>query len=190
VAQELLGDLSRADAEKRIWRETEADRFTGFDRRLLAAVDEHGLAPDGVGRSDSWAALSRGRLRHLERLGLAVREGGGFRLDPEMEPKLRALQMRTDVIRTLNQRRLEGAREVRELGAEPVRGCVVRSGCHDELGAQPYAVVRDASGTEHYARLAFGRAAPELGREVTLVLGGRGAAQVLATQRDGPENSL
>jgi hypothetical protein len=28
-AQELLGDLSRGDAEQRIWRETQADRFTG-----------------------------------------------------------------------------------------------------------------------------------------------------------------
>lgn len=190
VAQELLGDLSRLDAEKRIWRETAADRFTGFDKRLLAAVDEYGLAPDGVGRSDSWAALSRGRLRHLERLGLAVREGGGFRLDPEMEMKLRALQTRKDVIRTLSQRRLEGTREVRELGPEPVRGRVVRSGFHDELAAQPYAVVRDASGVEHYARMSFGRTPPGVGQDLTLGRGERGAAQVLATQRDGPENSL
>lgn len=75
VAHELLGDLSRAEAERRIWRETQADRFTGFDRRLLAAADEERLVEDGVGVGDAWAALTRGRLRHLETIGLATREG-------------------------------------------------------------------------------------------------------------------
>lgn len=188
-AQELLGDLSRVDAEKRIWRETEADRFTGFDRRLLAAVDGRGVVPDGVGGSDAWAALTRGRLKHLERLGLATREGDAYRLDGEMESKLRTLQIRQDVIRTLNQRRLEGAREVRELGPEPVRGGVVRSGFHDELGTQPYAVIRDAAGAEHYARLGVGAALPEVGKDLTFAQGDRGVARVLSGQRGGPELS-
>ncbi|MBU1540796.1 MAG: DUF3363 domain-containing protein, partial [Alphaproteobacteria bacterium] len=122
VAQERLGDLSRVEAERRIWRETGADRFTGFDRRLLAAVDVNGTVEDGVGVNDAWAALTRGRLRHLEGLGLAVRTGPRYRLDEEMETKLRTLQARRDIIRTLNQRRLEGAREVRPLGTERVRG--------------------------------------------------------------------
>lgn len=189
-AQELLGDLSRVDAEKRVWREVEADRFTGFDRRLLAAADERGCVPDGVGGSDAWAALTRGRLRHLERLGLATRAGDRHRLDGELEAKLRGLQVRQDVIRTLNQRRLEGAREVREIGAEPVRGRVVRSGCHDELGAQPYAVIRDGDGVEHYARLGGGQTPPDFGREVTLARGARGAAQMLSPARNGSELSL
>ncbi|HEX8570752.1 MAG TPA: DUF3363 domain-containing protein [Caulobacteraceae bacterium] len=188
-AQELLGDLSRQDAEKRIWREVEADRFTGFDRRLLAAVDERGLVSDGVGRNETWAALTRGRLRHLERLGLATRVGAAYRLDEMLEPRLRTLQVRHDIIRTLNQRRLESGVEVRELGAEAVRGKVVRSGFHDELGMQPYAMIRDGSGVEHYARLAPGRTPPEVGRDVALVRSERGAAQAIPAQRGGPELS-
>jgi hypothetical protein len=47
VAHERLGDLSRADAERRIWRETQADRFTRFDRRLLDGADEDRLVDDG-----------------------------------------------------------------------------------------------------------------------------------------------
>ncbi|HEX8568359.1 MAG TPA: DUF3363 domain-containing protein [Caulobacteraceae bacterium] len=178
-AQELLGDLSRQDAEKRIWREVEADRFTGFDRRLLAAIDERGLVADGVGRNETWAALTRGRLRHLERLGLAARMGAAFRLDDMLELRLRGLQVRHDVIRTMNQRRLEGAAEVRELGTQPVRGRVVRSGFHDELGMQPYTLIRDPSGVEHYARLAAGGSPPEPGKQVALIRGERGAAQVV-----------
>lgn len=182
VAQERLGDLSRADAERRIWRETAADRFTGFDRRLLQAADAEHLVEDGVGGSDAWAALTRGRLRHLEELGLATRVGRRYRLDGELEKKLRTLQIRKDVIRTLNQRRLEGARTVREFDAGRVYGRVVRAGFHDEVGSTPYLVVRDRDGVEHYARLGVSQTAPEVGRTVELVQTERGLT-VLASDR-------
>jgi type IV secretory pathway VirD2 relaxase len=188
VAHELLGDLSRAEAERRIWRETQADRFTGFDRRLLAAADAERLVEDGVGGSDAWAALTRGRLRRLEALGLATREGARYRLDANLETRLRALQLRQDIIRTLHQRRLEVGSEVRELGAERVRGKVVRRGAHDELGAVAWVIVRDREGVEHYARLGFGQSSPQLGRTVDLVPGARGA-QALQAGR-GSEQGL
>jgi len=179
VAQERLGDLSRVDAEKRIWKETSADRFTAFDRRLLAAVDAGGRVDDGVGTNDAWAALTRGRLRHLEGLGLAAREGRQYRLDGEMEVKLRTLQARRDIIRTLNQRRLESGREVRALGSEPVRGRVVKTGFHDEAGTAPFVVVRDSGGVEHYARLRAGSAQPGVGKQTSLALMSNGLAQVI-----------
>ena len=189
VAQERLGDLSRADAERRIWRETEADRFTGFDRRLVEAASPDGLVEDGVGRSDAWAALTRGRLRHLERLGLAELVGAKYRLAEDLEPRLRQLQLRKDIIRTLNQRRLEGAKDIRELGAERVRGRVVRTGFHDEIGASAYVVVRDRDGLEHYARLGLGKAPPQVGQTVELARGAQGV-QVLSAGRIGPERGL
>jgi type IV secretory pathway VirD2 relaxase len=175
VAQERLGDLSRADAERRIWRETQADRFTGFDRRLLQAADRDGMVDDGVGGSDAWSALTRGRLRHLEALGLARRNGHRYRLDSDLERQLRSLQLRRDIIRTLYLRRLESGREVRELDAEAVRGRVVRAGRHDELSASGWVIVRDGSGAEHYARLKFGQTPPTLGRSVELVPTPQGA---------------
>jgi type IV secretory pathway VirD2 relaxase len=189
VAQERLGDLSRADAERRVWRETEAERFTGFDRRLLEAASADGMVEDGVGRSDAWAALTRGRLRHLERLGLAEGVGAKYRLADDLEARLRKLQLRKDIIRTFNQRRLEGAKDVRELGTERVRGRVVRSGFHDEIGATGYVVVRDREGLEHYARLGFGKIPPPVGQQVDLLRGARGV-QVLTAGRTGPERSL
>lgn len=184
VAQERLGDLSRVEAERRIWRETGADRFTGFDRRLLAAVDVNGTVEDGVGVNDAWAALTRGRLRHLEGLGLAVRMGRRYRLDAEMETKLRTLQARRDVIRTLNQRRLEGAREVRPLGTERVRGVVVKTGFHDEAGTAPFVVVRDVGGIEHYARVRTGEAA-KVGSRIVMEPMANGLAQVVAGRDAG-----
>lgn len=183
VAQERLGDLSRQDAERRIWRETEADRFTAFDRRLMAAADEKGQVEDGIGGSGSWAALTRGRLRHLEKLGLATRVGRRYQLASDVEPRLRRLQLSKDVIRTLNQRKLEGARSVQQLAKGQVSGRVVKAGFHDELGGSAYVVVKGPDGHEHYARLALGRAPPAVGKSVTLSLDARGFAQVVTGQQ-------
>lgn len=186
VAQELLGDLSRANAERRIWRETHADRFTGFDRRLLASADGDGLVDDGLGQGGAWAALLRGRLRHLEALGLATRQGRRYRLDPSLEPQLRALQLKRDIIRTLHARRLEGGRNVRELGVgERVRGRVVAAGEHDELGALRWVVVRDAEGAERYTRLAFRSDAMRVGQTAELVGGVQGAQVIGRTRSSG-----
>jgi type IV secretory pathway VirD2 relaxase len=169
VAHELLGDLSRTDAERRIWRETQADRFTGLDRRLLQAADADREIDDGVGGSTAWQALTRGRLRHLEVLGLATRRGHRFRLDSDLERQLRTLQLRRDIIRTIQQRHLEVGRQPRDLGEDRVRGRVVKTGHFDELGGAPWLIVRDAGGVEHLARLELGRSLPKLGRVVDLV---------------------
>lgn len=187
VAQERLGDLSRQDAERRVWRETEADRFTAFDRRLLAAADTNGCVDDGIGGTDAWTALTRGRLRHLETLGLATRTGRLFRLAPDMEARLRRLQVSKDVIRTLNQRRLDGARSAEQMGRTPVRGKVVKAGFHDELRGSPYVVVRAADGSEHYSRMGVGQVPPIIGKTVTLSLDVRGFGQILSGKQIGKE---
>ncbi|MES2894985.1 MAG: DUF3363 domain-containing protein [Pseudomonadota bacterium] len=189
AAQARLGDLSRLEAERRVWRDTEAGRFTPLDRRLLEGVRADGLVPDGVGRSDAWHALSRGRLRHLERLGLAHRVGRAYRLDPDLEPTLRQLQVRKDIIRTLNQRRLEGARDVRVFAGERLRGKVVQRGAHDEIGASPFVVVRDSAGVEHYARLKPGEISPELGASLTLI-GGQNGILSITTRSTGLDQAL
>lgn len=185
VAQERLGDLTRLDAERRVWRETQAERFTGLDRRLIAAANGQGLVGDGVGGTKAWAALTRGRLRTLEGLGLAVREGRHYRLDPEVEHTLRSLEMRRDVIRTLNQRRLESGSTAQVARPGLLRGTVVSSGAHDELGARPYAVVRDEQGIEHYARLGSGAGLPKLGGDIRLQIGSQGLGQVVSGPRRG-----
>ena len=167
-----------------MWRETTGDRFTALDRRLLAATDAGGLVDDGVGRTDAWAALTRGRLRHLEGLGLATRTGRRYRLDADIETKLRTLQARRDIIRTLNQRRLEIGREVRPFKSAPVMGKVVKTGFHDELGAAPFVIVRDRDGVEHYARLRTGASRLDIGKSITLAPAGNGLAQIFEARGD------
>jgi type IV secretory pathway VirD2 relaxase len=175
VAQGRLGDLTRAQAERRVWRETQANRFTALDRRLLQAADADRCVDDGVGVKDAWSALTRGRLRRLEALGLAERVGHRYRLEADLEPQLRRLQLRQDIQRTLHQRRLEGGRTLEMLADHPVRGRVVARGHHDELGAASWVIVRDRAGGEHYARLRLGHASPNLGRLVELAPSPHGA---------------
>ncbi|WP_313472369.1 DUF3363 domain-containing protein [Brevundimonas sp.] len=179
AAQERLGDLSRLDAERRVWRETQRDGFTSFDRRLLASMDGEGMVADAVGGRNAWAALTRGRLAHLESLGLAERQGRRFRLADDLEGRLRRLQISKDVIRTLNERRLETGRAAEVFREGRVTGQVMKAGFHDELGASPFAVLKDAKGVEHYARLAVGTALPSVGAQATLGLDARGAMRVV-----------
>lgn len=174
VAQERLGDLSRHDAERRIWRETQADAFTSFDRRLLATMDAAGMVRDGAGGVGAWAALTRGRLAHLEALGLAQRCGPRFHLVDDLEARLRKLQLSKDVIRTLNQRRWENVKQVRVFSGERVEGEVMKAGFHDELGASPFVLIRDLDGVEHYARLGVGAKPPAVGTQTRLEMSERG----------------
>ena len=179
AAQERLGDLSRLDAERRVWRETQRDGFTGFDRRLLASMDGEGMVEDAVGGRNAWAALTRGRLAHLESLGLAERQGRRFRLADDLEGRLRRLQVSKDVIRTLNERRLETGRTAEVFREGRMAGQVMKAGFHDELGASPFVVLKDAKGVEHYARLAVGAALPTVGAQATLGLDARGVMRVV-----------
>jgi type IV secretory pathway VirD2 relaxase len=175
VAHELLGDLSRNEAERRVWRETQADRFTAFDRRLLQAADSELFVADGVGGNDAWAALTRGRLRRLEAMGLAQRVGRRFKLNADLEARLRTLQLRRDIIRTLQQRRVESGCQPQLLGDHPIKGRLVARGHHDELGGAAWVIVRDEKGVEHYGRLKFGQMVPTLGRSIELAPTPRGA---------------
>lgn len=179
AAQERLGDLSRLDAERRVWRETQRDGFTSFDRRLLASMDGEGMVADAVGGRNAWAALTRGRLAHLESLGLAERQGRRFRLADDLEGSLRRLQVSKDVIRTLNERRLETGRTAEVFREGRAAGQVTKAGYHDELGTSPFVVLKDAKGVEHYARLAVGTALPTVGAQATLGVDGRGVMRVV-----------
>lgn len=179
AAQERLGDLSRVDAERRVWKESRADRFTALDRRLLAAADEKGRVDDGVGGTDAWSALTRGRLRTLEELGLATRQGRRFRLRPDMETMLRELEVRRDIIRTLNQRRLESGRVAQLAGPGRLSGEIVKAGAHDELGLRRFVVVRDGQGVEHYARVSTAVMRLVRGQHVCLDVGTAGLAQIV-----------
>jgi type IV secretory pathway VirD2 relaxase len=100
-AHELLGEVSRSEAERGLFARTTADYHTDIDRKLESIAASHeGLLPNSeLNRTDTFGALARGRVRHLERLGLVERTRDGIRLDGRLKERLTALQISRDQIR-------------------------------------------------------------------------------------------
>lgn len=142
-------------------REIGLERFTTIDRHLLREVDSEGRLM--VTTSDQQGhALRMGRLRTLERLGLATEgKNGVWTLDADLEPALRQMGERGDIIRTLN-------RALREAGiarppqdhalfdgkdptTQPIIGRLVATGLSDEHRDRRYMIVDGIDGRSHYA---------------------------------------
>lgn len=107
-AQELveldLGPRTEREIQRAQAREVEQERFTNIDRSLLRAMDGDRMVspahPDGVEQ-----AARAGRLQMLGKLGLATPgRRGTWRLDSELEPTLRAMGQRNDIIAQLHER--------------------------------------------------------------------------------------
>ena len=177
VAQELLGDQSRDASEQRLHREATADRWTALDKELASLAGPNGALPRSgdLARTDTYGALMRKRLARLVRLRLAERTVSGARLAPDFEAKLKAMDFERDVLKRLHARMKAGA-EVGPIQADSVAGRVVARGHHDEIGRQPFAILRDRDGKEHYALLPSGTALPDLGAAGRLKRFARGRA--------------
>jgi type IV secretory pathway VirD2 relaxase len=177
VAQELLGDQSRDASEQRLHREATSDRWTALDKELASLAGPNGVLPRSgdLARTDNYGALMRKRLAHLVRLRLAERTLSGARLAPDFEAKLRAMDFERDVLKRLHARMKSGA-EVGPIEADNVAGRIVARGHHDEIGRQPFAILCDRDGREHYALLPSGTALPDIGAAGRLKRFARGRA--------------
>ena len=155
-----LGPRTDLEIERVRRRDIDQERLTFTDRRLLRAAD--GGRELGVRARDSMdRAILTGRLRKLERLGLAEALGGErWRLSNELEGSLRALGERGDIIRTM---RRAFAAEARERGPAslaihdpacdgPIVGRLVERGLDDETRDRHYLIVDGADGRSHYVR--------------------------------------
>ncbi|TGP22545.1 DUF3363 domain-containing protein, partial [Mesorhizobium sp. M1D.F.Ca.ET.234.01.1.1] len=102
-----LGPRTDREIEQRLRQEIEQERFTSIDRRLLSIRDDDGLVSPASG--DAFRqTLHQGRLRKLERMGLAEEVGAGaWRLGDELETTLRRIGERGDIIKTMH-RELSG----------------------------------------------------------------------------------
>ena len=100
-----------------------------------------------------------GRAAKLERLGLAEQVGSAqWTLKPGLEPALRDLGIRGDIIKTMH-RAMSGAGSEPDVArfalhgdqpAEPVLGRLVERGLHDELKGTAYAVIDGVDGRTHH----------------------------------------
>ncbi|OQW60410.1 MAG: hypothetical protein A4S17_00505 [Proteobacteria bacterium HN_bin10] len=181
VAQERLGDQSRDLAEKRLHRDAQSDRWTALDRELRTLANADGVIPHGgeLARADSYGAVMRKRIAHLERLRLAERTLAGVRLAGDFDMKLRQMDLDRDVLKRLHTRMKAGALAVGPIEAESVAGRVVSAGHHDEIGRAPFAIIRDRHGREHYAALPKGTEPPALQSAARLTRFARGRARLI-----------
>lgn len=160
-----LGPRSEREVERSLAREVDADRWTSLDRRLQRMADDLGgvidLRPDP---RRSQLALHRhliGRAGKLERLGLVTNIAPAcWTLKPDLEPTLRQLAVRGDIIKTMH-RAMTGLGVDADpgrfamhpgVGVDPIIGRLVERGLHDELSGQAYAVIEGADGRVHHLR--------------------------------------
>lgn len=171
-----LGPSTDLEIEARLTNEVGQERFTSIDRSLLRAADDSGrlevgaLASPANEQARFQHTLRMGRLRTLERLGLAEEtQPGSWQLSPEMEPTLRRLGERGDIIKALHR---EMTREGQARSATdyaiydpadkntPKRlvGRVVARGLADEVQDRHYLVLDGVDGRAHWINIGQGDA--------------------------------
>lgn len=159
-----LGPETEIEVARKLQQEISAERLTRLDRSILRDA-RGGVLELGAlsGREPAWQTARMGRLRTLERMGLAEEsEPGRWRIDAELEPKLRRMGERGDIIKTMHREmaatgisRAAGDYTIfdPERGIQRLVGRVVGEGFADELTERRYVVIDGADGRTHYAEL-------------------------------------
>ena len=160
-----LGPRSEHDIRTALEREVDSERWTSLDRALRDISDEGGgvadLRPGGAGEDPELRRLMVGRAAKLERLGLAEQVGPAqWTTKPGLEPALRDLGIRGDIIKTMHKAMSAGGREPDvstfalhgEEPSEPVLGRLVKRGLDDELKGSAYAIVAGVDGRTHHLK--------------------------------------
>ncbi|SEE65276.1 Type IV secretory pathway, VirD2 components (relaxase) [Rhizobiales bacterium GAS188] len=161
-----LGPKPEHEVRSALEQEVTGERWTRLDAAIRIQADEAGLidlrrtenGPD----DPQIRRLMVGRLRVLERLGLASSPGPAqWVVDPGIERTLRDLGMRGDIIKTMH-RAFTGRGQERPLhdyvigggeGTSQIVGRLVEKGLHDELTGEAYAIVDGTDGRAHHVRL-------------------------------------
>src|SRR6201991_1013231 len=161
-----LGPRSELETRQALEAETTAERWTRIDRVLAreagAADGVIDLRPNRDAVGDPLREIRIGRMRTLERLGLAEPAGAArWVLAPEAERRLRELGERGDIIKRLHNSltrdgvprapsswALEGERH-----GDPVLGRLIVRGLDDELRGSAFAVVDGIDGRVHHLKL-------------------------------------
>jgi type IV secretory pathway VirD2 relaxase len=164
-----LGPESELDHLRKLEQEVGAERFTRLDHAIVRDARDGVLALSEKPERDPHA-LRMGRLRALERLGLAEETvPGTWRIAGDIEPTLRRMGERGDIIKTMH-RDLKDAGLNRAAADQAifdpktggrVVGRLVAEGFSDELRERRYAIVDGVDGRTHYVELGSRRAEDE-----------------------------
>lgn len=165
LATEWLGPRTEREIREGLQCEVEQERWTSLDRGLQQQARQ---SRDGVVELAANADAARqprtlliGRLQRLTEMGLAQPDGmNRWRLRPDIEPTLRAMGERGDIVRTMQRALGSQQREMAVFtpgeAAQPVVGRVVGKGLADELQERGYLVLDGIDGRAHYVALPAG----------------------------------
>jgi type IV secretory pathway VirD2 relaxase len=160
-----LGQETDLELRDKLRAEITADRFTRIDRAMIGEAPERVLdmRPEaGQLHADFDRTLRVGRLQTLQRFGLAHElEPGVWTLSEKLEPSMRALGERGDIVKAIN-RALSERGLARGMGdyaihgeavEEPVIGRVIGKRLTDELGDRVALIVDGVDGRTHHVTL-------------------------------------
>ena len=160
-----LGPESDLELREKLRAEIAADRFTRIDRAMIEEAQDKALElrPEaGQVRADFDRTLRLARLRRLERYGLAGEASPGvWTLSERLEPTMRALGERGDIVKAINRalssRGLERGMDRYVLHGEdmsqPVIGRVIGKRLTDELGDRVALILDGVDGRTHHVAL-------------------------------------
>jgi len=161
-----LGPRSIDAIQQRLRSEIEQERLTSIDRALLREA-ESDLLVGSAARGAFDQTVRIGRLRKLERLGLADPVGTThWRLVPDMADTLRRMGERGDIIRTMQRAYTEAGRapaladlaifDPTASGTQPIVGRILYRGLSDEINDRHYLLVDATDGRTHYVDVGKG----------------------------------
>lgn len=157
-----LGPETRLEQDKKLARETHAERLTRTDRSLIRAADDNGRL-DLNRTSRQYRTLNTARLRVLERMKLAEQTGpSSWQLNTNLAPRLKELGERGDIIKSLNKALAQ--KRGRQLDVDfglksdtprdrNITGSVLKAGLDGDFHDQKFVVVDTLDGRVVKARL-------------------------------------
>ncbi len=157
-----LGPVTEIEQSRKLYTEVDQDRFTRIDRAMTEEADERFLDlrhdPADTRRQFNRTLRLR-RLAKLEKMGLATEHASGvWELGAKMEPALRELGERGDIIRNMHKALKADGQERDPITfqlhdaapAAPITGRVVDKYLTDEMGENLTLVVDGIDGRTHH----------------------------------------
>ena len=161
-----LGPRTTDAIQEKLRGEVDQERLTSIDRTLLRDTYAGRLVSSGAGDAFD-QTLRMGRLRKLERLGLASQMGAStWRLAPDLAETLKHMGERGDIIRMMQRAfTARGAApaladqaiyDPAAVDARPLVGRMIVRGLSDELNDRHYLLVEATDGRTHYVEIGKG----------------------------------
>jgi type IV secretory pathway VirD2 relaxase len=167
-----LGPRTDDAIEQRLRAEVGQERLTSIDRSLIRDAEQNVLASSS-GRDAFDQSIRMGRLKTLERLGLASQVGAShWRLSPDLADTLRRMGERGDIL--LHLQRAYAARgdapaladqaiyDPAAPDARPLIGRIAHRGLSDEINDRHYLIVEATDGRSHYVEIGRGEKLGEI----------------------------